>query len=239
MNPRAVLEVRGLAAGYGDLEVLRGVDLTAWEGHLTAVLGSNGAGKTTLLSTITGLLRARAGSVTLLGNNVTRTPAHLRSTRGLALVQEGKRVFHDLTVQQNLSLGGYRMSRTERRQAAALAYERFPILKAKRNDRAGSMSGGQQQMLAIAQALMPSPKVLMLDEPSAGLAPIVVSELLEAIKVLKADGVGIILVEQLVGEALSVADHVVVLQQGQVVIDQTADSVDERDLMDAYLGDSR
>jgi branched-chain amino acid transport system ATP-binding protein len=238
MNDRsAVLEVSGLAAGYGDIGVLSDIDLTAWHGSVTAVFGSNGAGKTTLLSAITGLIAARAGTVLLEGQDITKAPAYSRAASGLALVQEGKRVLHKRTVHENLLLGGYRVPRSDRRAALEAAYDRFPVLRDKREAKAGALSGGQQQMLAIAQALMPGPRVLLLDEPSAGLAPIIVTDLLHSIADLKAEGMAIVLVEQLVGQAMSVADHVIALQQGRVVIDSPAAAVDSVQLHAAYLGE--
>lgn len=233
-----VLEVSGLSAGYGDIGVLFDVGLTAWKGSVTAVFGSNGAGKTTLMSAITGLIRTSSGRIELDGVDISDKPAHKRSAAGVALVQENKRVFHKRTVHENLVLGGHALGRSERHRALITAYDRFPVLRDKSNDKAGSLSGGQQQMLAIAQALMPGPKVLLLDEPSAGLAPIIVNDLLHSIARMKAEGMAVVLVEQLVGQALSIADHVVALQHGRVVIDSDAASVDDEKLRAAYLGAS-
>jgi branched-chain amino acid transport system ATP-binding protein len=231
-----VLRVDHLAAGYGDIKVIRDISLSAWSGQVTSVLGANGAGKTTLVSTIAGLIRAQGGTITMDGRDIGRLRPSARMTRGIALVQEGKRVFHRRTVHENLLLGGYRMPRRARHGAVEAAYGRFPVLREKQGSTAGSLSGGQQQMLAIAQALMPAPQVLMLDEPSAGLAPIIVDELLKTIRQLKSDGMAIVLVEQLVDKALAVSDHVVVIQQGRVVIDRPAAAVTAAGLHDAYLG---
>jgi branched-chain amino acid transport system ATP-binding protein len=233
---RPVLEVADLSAGYGDIGVLFDVGLTAWEGSVTALFGSNGAGKTTLMSAITGLIRTNSGRIELDGVDISQKSAHSRSAAGVALVQENKRIFHKRTVHENLVLGGYRLKRSERQAALDAAYDRFPILSDKSSAKAGSLSGGQQQMLAIAQALMPGPKVLLLDEPSAGLAPIIVNDLLHSIVRMKAEGMAIVLVEQLVGQALSIADHVVALQHGRVVIDSDATEVDDEKLRIAYLG---
>lgn len=235
-GPEVLLDVRGLSAGYGDLRILKEVSLSVWAGKVTAVLGSNGAGKTTLLSTISGLVQARSGSIELLGREVAKMAAYKRSTRGLALVQEGKRIFRHLTVAQNLMVGGAKLHRDQRKAGIERAYERFPVLGEKRSALAGSLSGGQQQMLAIGQALVPSPRVLMLDEPSAGLAPIIVNDVLRVIKTLASEGVGIILVEQLVDQALSVADRVMVLDLGSIVIDRPVGEVTEHELASAYLG---
>ena len=237
MTTPAVLQVHDLAVAYGDIGVLSGVDLTAWSGSVTAVFGANGAGKTTLLSAIAGLVPVRAGSVRLNGADITKRSPHARSASGVSLVQEGKRVFHKRTVEENLRLGGYLLRRSDRRGALELAYDRFPVLRDKRDLKAGALSGGQQQMLAIGQALMPGPQVLLLDEPSAGLAPIIVTDVLRSIERLKQEGVAIVLVEQLVGKAMSVADHVIALQQGRVVVDAHAAEVDHARLHAAYLGE--
>lgn len=235
---RPILKVLDLTAGYGDMGVLFDVSLTAWEGSVTAVFGSNGAGKTTLMSAIAGLIRTRSGHIELDGVDISPRAAHSRSASGLALVQEGKRVFHKRTVHENLVLGGHKLKRSARQSSLDAAYDRFPILRDKSNVKAGALSGGQQQMLAIAQALMPGPKVLLLDEPSAGLAPIIVKDLLESIAAMKAEGMAIVLVEQLVGQALSIADHVVALQHGRIAIDCEASEVDADRLRAAYLGAS-
>lgn len=235
MSEGPILSVRGLSAGYGDLRALADVDLDVWPGQVTCILGANGAGKTTALSAIAGLIPARSGTVRFMDTDVTSEPAYKRSARGMALVQEGKRVFRTLSIRQNLLLGGYRMKRRDRLEAVDAAYDRFPILGERRKEKAGSLSGGQQQMLAIAQAMMSNPAVVMLDEPSAGLAPIVLNEVMDSISSLKAEGIAIVLVEQLVGRALGVADHVVVLKQGSVVISRPADTVNDSDFRDAYL----
>jgi len=231
-----ILRVEGLHSGYGDLRVLHGVSLSAVPGRCTAVLGANGAGKTTLLSTIAGILRTGSGSIQLAGRELGRSPAHRRSELGLALVQEGKRVFHGRTVHENLLLGGRALRRRDRAAAVDRAFDRFPVLGDKSAQRAGALSGGQQQMLAIAQALMPEPEVLMLDEPSAGLAPIVVKDVLTTIELLKAEGKAVVLVEQLVAEALSVADRALVLDRGYIVIDRAAADVDADEIRQVYLG---
>jgi branched-chain amino acid transport system ATP-binding protein len=232
----AVLKVSDLTAGYGDLKVIFDVSVSAWAGSVTAVFGANGAGKTTLLSAIAGLVSVDRGTVLFNDADITKSSVHARSARGIGLVQEGKRVFKQRTVLENLLLGGYRLKRSERSAALDLAHDRFPILRDKSAMKAGALSGGQQQMLAIAQALMPGPQVLLLDEPSAGLAPIIVNDLLQSVERLKADGVAIVLVEQMVGKALTVADHVLALQAGRVVIDSSAAHVDETRLHAAYLG---
>jgi branched-chain amino acid transport system ATP-binding protein len=236
------LEAAGICAGYGDLQVLRDVTVRAWPGKLSVLLGSNGAGKTTTLRTVSGLNQVTAGAVTLFGQDVTKLSPADRVRLGLAYVMEGKRLFHRRTVEENLLLGGYtkvRGRRNLRRQAGRM-YERFPVLGERRRSRAGELSGGQQQMLAIAQALMAEPRILLLDEPSGGLAPIIVKQVLGIVDELKADGLGVLLVEQAAEEAVRIADHVTVLDVGRVVIDKPADQIaDVSEIQHAYLGGHR
>lgn len=211
-----VLEVDSLSSGYGDIRALWDISLKVWPGEITVVLGHNGAGKTTLLSAIAGLLPPTSGTVRRDGKVLNHESPARRSRGGLALVQEGKRVFRRLTVEDNLVLGGAALKRKEIRPAVEAAYDRFPILAEKRRQPAGALSGGQQQMLAIAQALIPGPKVLMLDEPSAGLAPIVFEEVLATVTRLKSEQIGVLLVEQLVDKVTGLADHIVHLSNGRV-----------------------
>jgi branched-chain amino acid transport system ATP-binding protein len=231
-----------LVAGYGDLRAVWDLSLQVHGGRVTVVLGSNGAGKTTALGAVAGIVRQMGGSIRFLGEDIGSLPASQRTARGLALVQEGKRVFRDRTVEQNLRIGGWTLPRPRRRKidaAIEVAYQRFPILAERRRAKAGSLSGGQQQMLAIAQALIPGPKVVMLDEPSAGLAPIVLAEVLHVVDQLRHEGYGVLLVEQLVDTAMSVADDVVVIERGRVAHSGTAASIDDIDLIRrAYLGQS-
>lgn len=239
-SPREpVLRARGLATGYGDLRVVWDVSLDVWPGELTVLLGRNGAGKTSTLRALAGLNKASGGTVELDGADVTRTPAHRRVRRGLAYVQEGKRVFHRQTVEQNLIVGGCtrRMSRSALRGEADRVYEIFPVLGEKRNVLAGDMSGGQQQMLAIGQALMAAPKALMLDEPSGGLAPVVVAQVMEQVARLKEHGIGVLLVEQALEASVRVADHIVVLDMGRVLVGVRKDELDDiATLREAYFG---
>ncbi|WP_326635274.1 ABC transporter ATP-binding protein [Streptosporangium sp. NBC_01755] len=234
------LDLKGITAGYGDIRVLWDVSLSVWAGACTLLLGRNGAGKSTALLTASGVIRPSSGGVRFQGEDLTSMPAHRRTRAGLALVQENKRVFKRRTVEQNLVLGGYSMNKNDRRQAMEEAYSRFPILADKRKALAGSLSGGQQQMLAIAQALMPSPTVLMLDEPSAGLAPSIVKEVLHIVDRLKSEGIGILLVEQLVDKAMPVADHVVLLDHGRVTLSTPAKDIEDLSgLREAYMGHRR
>ncbi len=239
-----MLRVSGLAGGYGDVKVLWGLDVAVAGGELTAVLGRNGAGKTSLLNAIAGLLPSvTAGSVTLDGRDVSTMAPYDRVRAGLAFVQEGKRIFRRRTVEENLLLGGYATKRPFRRAIRELqaplaqAYERFPMLADRRKAVAGGLSGGQQQMLAIAQALMPGPRVLLLDEPSAGLAPAVAADVFGLTARLKADGLAVLLVEQTVEQTLAIADHVVVLESGRVVADGPGRDFDDAAVVrDLYLG---
>ncbi len=236
-----LLRVRNLATGYGDLRVVWDVSFDVWPGQITALLGRNGAGKTSTLRAVSGLNKASTGTIEFDGADISRLAPHLRVRRGMGYVQEGKRVFHRQTVEQNLQLGSYarRMSRAARRQAAERIYELFPVLGERRRVLAGEMSGGQQQMLAIGQAMMADPALLLLDEPSGGLAPVIVNEVMDRIRLLKQSGMAILLVEQAVEAAVGVADHVAVLDIGRVVMSADADHVgDLADLRDAYFGGS-
>lgn len=231
-----LLHATGLSAGYGDLPVLRDIAVQVDRGRVTVVLGSNGAGKSTLLLTLAGLLRATSGVIALDGADITHVAAHMRTRRGLALVQENKRVFRRRTVEDNLRLGGYTMDKGSVRAAIERAYEMFPILADKRRQLAAGLSGGQQQMLAIAQALMPGPKILMLDEPSAGLAPVIVDDVLRVVDDLRQQGLGVLLVEQLVDRALTVADRVVLLERGLVVANGSSNMTNP-EIRAAYFGE--
>lgn len=215
------LEVQELTCGYGDITVVRDVSLSVRRGEVLALLGRNGAGKTTTLKAISGLIRADAGTIVLDGKSIGSLPPYKRVTHGLAFVQEGKRVFRQRTVEENLVLGAF----TSRLKAKALterideAYERFPILQQKKDQDAGALSGGQQQMLSIAQALMRRPDALLLDEPSAGLAPAIVGEVYDTIAQMRDEGLGVLLVEQAVGWAASVADRIAVMSLGRVLFE--------------------
>ena len=232
----AALEVRGLFAGYGRIEALHGIDLRLGRGELVALIGANGAGKTTLLRALSGLIKPSAGSVSLFGREIGRESADSRVRAGLSQVLEGRQVFGPLSVQDNLLLGSY--TRPERRQQRMEEmYVLFPVLQEKRLLAAGTLSGGQQQMLAIARALMSEPKVLLLDEPSMGLAPLLVKEIFGVIARLKAQGIPILLVEQNAHAALSVADVGYVLETGTIALGGPAAQLlrDER-VKAAYLG---
>ncbi len=235
-----MLEVQGLVTNYGMIEALKGVDISAAEGRITCVLGPNGAGKTTLLMTIAGLLRPRRGSVTFEGRDITGASSSAVVRRGLALVPENRLVFPDMTVRENLIAGAY--TRLARGRGEAMAdldrmLERFPVLNARVNANAGTLSGGEQQMLAVARALMTKPRCLLMDEPSLGLAPLIVAEVFDIIRELNEDGVTILLVEQNAHMALTVAHHFFLLDQGQVAFDGDPGAMAEDEVIQrAYLG---
>jgi branched-chain amino acid transport system ATP-binding protein len=232
-----LLEVSALQTGYGDLTVVRDVSLTVRAGEITVLLGRNGAGKTTTLRAITGLNKVSAGTVSYLGEPLTDAP-HKRVARGISYVQEGKKVFRELTIEQNLILGGFSRGMGKRALIASAEeiYQLFPVLGSKRSLPAASMSGGQQQMLAIGQALMAKPKLLILDEPSQGLAPVIVKEVMERVHELKATGIGILLVEQAVQESVAIADEVTVIEMGRTTLAGAAADVTLEDLQKAYFG---
>ncbi|WP_375385252.1 ABC transporter ATP-binding protein [uncultured Microbacterium sp.] len=233
-----LLQVVHLETGYGDLRVVRDVSLTVRGGQITVLLGRNGAGKTTTLRAISGLNKTAGGEVRYLGDKLGDAPAYRRVARGMAYVQEGKRVFRELTIEQNLVLGGFstRVSKKKLIAAAQEIYEIFPILGEKRALPAASMSGGQQQMLAIGQALMAKPQLLILDEPSQGLAPVIVGEVMERVHALKATGIGILLVEQAVQDSVAIADEVSVIEMGRTVLSGRAADITLEDIQDAYFG---
>lgn len=231
----SLLRVDCVRAGYGDVVAVRDVTLQVERAEVVAVLGRNGAGKTTLLRAVSGLTTTTAGSVSVEGADVTSLPAYERVARGVAFVQEGKRVFRARTVEENLVLGGHVLGLPRRRLTERIeqAYTRFPVLGKRRQAAAGSLSGGQQQMLAIATALVPSPKIVMLDEPSAGLAPAIVHDVLEVVRGLCEEGLGVVLVEQAVEFALAAADRVAVMDLGSVVHASNVDAAGLREAIRA------
>lgn len=235
-----LLEVCSLSAGYGDIRAVWDVSLRVQAGRVTALLGPNGAGKSTTVLAIGGLARVFGGSVHCQGRDLRGLSPHRRAVdNGVSVVQEGKRIFRKLTVEQNLRVGLWpsrRAGRHEMSQALERAYDQFPLLGEHRHSRAGLLSGGQQQMLAIAQALICRPRILVLDEPSIGLAPVIVADVLKIIEDLRAQGLGILLVEQLVAAAVSVADDVVVLNGGRVAAAGTVEEVGGHEgIRQAYL----
>jgi len=235
----ALLEVRDLHVFYGNIEALKGISLQVDPGQIVAILGGNGAGKTTTLRTISGLLRPRGGSITYGGKSLIGMEAHLIVALGLSHVPEGRRIFNILTVAENLNLGGY-LIRSDRKlvdERKASIYKLFPRLAERRTQLAGTLSGGEQQMLAIGRALMSSPKVLMLDEPSLGLAPILARSVLKTVREIANGGTAVLLVEQNARQALSISDRAYVIEVGRVVLEGEAATLaqDER-VQKAYLG---
>jgi branched-chain amino acid transport system ATP-binding protein len=235
------LSVSGLTVGYGHVGILEGVDLVAKQGRITSLLGSNGAGKTTLLRSLSGLLRPRAGSVKFMGEEIAGASPKQIVQMGLLQVPEGRGLFRNQSVRANLDLGlfGCGQSKTVERQRLESVLNMFPMLRDRLGALAGVLSGGQQQMLAIGQVLMRSPRLLMLDEPSLGLAPIMVTQVLETLQKLSAEGVTILLVEQMVERALEISDYAFVLQNGRMIGQGPPSEIAGGDaLRNAYLGAS-
>lgn len=232
-----MLTVEGLRSRYGRIEVLHGIDLDVASGEIVTVVGANGAGKTTLLKCLSGIQPVSAGSILFRGEALTTVSAHRRVQRGLAQSPEGRQIFTNLTVEENLRLGAYLFADEKVGRDMQDAFVMFPILKEKRNLAAGGLSGGQQQMLAIARALMARPSCLLLDEPSMGLAPILVAQIFDVVKSMKALGVTVLLVEQNAFGALSVADRGYVMETGRITMSGPAAELiaDER-IRAAYLG---
>jgi branched-chain amino acid transport system ATP-binding protein len=234
----ALLQVAGLKAGYGEVHVLEGIDLTVAEGAITAVIGSNGAGKTTLMRVLSGLLAPEAGRVVFAGDDITAAKPSQRVERGLVLVPEGRLVFPDISVADTLRLGAYGpQAREGWRERVAEMYELFPRLAERRNTRGGSLSGGEQQMLALARGLMSRPKLLLLDEPSLGLAPVMAQHVFGAIQEIAATGITVCLVEQDVHATLELADYGYVLENGRIAAeDSGAALLDSPRIKESYLG---
>lgn len=230
-----MLTVGSLSAGYGRLQVLQDVSLTVGSGEMIAVIGANGAGKTTLVRAISGLVRPTMGSVVFDGTELLGVPPHEIARRGVIQVPEGRQLFGTLTVRENLEMGGYAQSRGDRAATLREVGALFPVLAERPGQRADSMSGGQQQMLAIARALMGRPKLLILDEPSLGLAPKLVMDVLATVERIRESGITVILVEQNAARAIELADRVYVLESGSVV-GSNDDPLDDERLRRAYLG---
>lgn len=235
----AMLEIKDLEVFYGMIQAIKGVSFEVNEGEVIALIGANGAGKTTILHTITGLLEAKKGSVVYDGKDITRVPAHKIISMGMAHVPEGRRVFSNLTVFQNLKMGAYtRKDKTEIEETLKTVYKRFPRLEERQNQLAGTLSGGEQQMLAMGRALMSHPRILLMDEPSMGLSPIFVNEIFDIIKKVSASGTTVLLVEQNAKKALSISDRGYVLETGKIVLEGKSDELLNNDsIRKAYLGE--
>lgn len=232
-----LLEIKNLTAGYGELEVLHDVSISVGHGEAVVLIGPNGAGKTTVLKSIMGLTRKTGGSIVWKDQDISRLPTHALLEQGIAFVPQGRLVFPSLTVRENLEMGGYLLNHKETlRQNLEKVFDRFPDLRTKQREQAGALSGGQQQMLAIGRALMMTPELLMLDEPSLGLSPKITQELFEKLKEIQAAGTTLLIVEQNVRLALRHVDRGYLLAAGQVRVSGTAKELSSEKLMrDAYL----
>ena len=233
-----ILELRGVHTYYGKIHALQGIDLDVREGEIVTLIGSNGAGKTTTLKTISGLLHPREGTVRFAGRDVSRTAAHDLVRDGIAHAPEGRRIFSRLTVTENLQMGGYTRKGNEIAESIERVYALFPRLRERAGQKGGTLSGGEQQMLAIGRAIMTNPKVLLLDEPSLGLSPILIQQIFAIIREINARGTTILLVEQNALQALDVADRGYVLQTGRVILaDDAKVLASNPDVRRAYLGE--
>lgn len=235
----ALLEIENLEVNYGMIKALKGVFFEVNKGEIIALIGANGAGKTTTLHAISGILPSASGKIIYNGQNITKTPAHKIVKLGISQVPEGRRVFSQLSVFENLLMGAYtRRDKSEINEDLEKIYERFPRLEERKNQIAGTLSGGEQQMLAMGRALMSKPEIILLDEPSMGLSPIFVSEIFDIIKALNEGGTTVLLVEQNAKKALSIADRAYVLETGNVVLSGKAESIMNDDTVKkAYLGE--
>ena len=235
----AMLEVNNLEVHYGVICALKGISFEVNQGEIVSLIGANGAGKTTMMQSIVGLIPKRAGTVSFEGQDISKTPCHKIVQLGMTQVPEGRRIFQELTVYENLLMGAYSMPNDNaafRRDLEAM-YERFPRLAERRSQIAGTLSGGEQQMLAISRALMCHPKLLMLDEPSMGLSPLLVNQVFEIIKDINKDGTTILLVEQNAGKSLEISDRAYVMENGQIVLSGTgAELASSEQVQKAYLG---
>ncbi|HEY58310.1 MAG TPA: ABC transporter ATP-binding protein [Anaerolineae bacterium] len=234
----AILEVKEVTSGYGDVQILWGVSLGLEEGSMTALVGANGVGKTTLLRTVVGLLRPWQGHILFEGEDVSTLPPHAKAERGLILVPEGRQLFTNMTVYENLMMGVTpQRARSQAKRNLELVYEMFPRLKERQHQKAGTLSGGEQQMLAVARGLMGAPKVLMIDELSLGLAPILVLQLFESLRRLREEGITVLIVEQNVQMALAVSDYAYVLAEGKVELEGPSRQLAQNPhIQKAYLG---
>ena len=231
-----LLKVDDIRVYYGSIHAIKGVSFEVKQGEVVTLIGANGAGKSTTLNTIAGLLHSKTGNISFMGENLNKTPCHKVIYKGLALVPEGRRVFQQMTVQENLEMGAFIRGKADMDDLEHV-FQRFPRLKERRKQIAGTLSGGEQQMLAMGRALMSHPKLLMLDEPSMGLAPILVDQIFDIIKELHAAGTTILLVEQNASKALEIADRAYVLETGNITLSGTGAELAKSDeVRKAYLG---
>ena len=234
-----MLKVTDLCVNYGVIPALRGISFEVGEKEVVALIGANGAGKTTILHTVTGLIEPASGKIEFLGTDITKTPAHKIVGMGMAHVPEGRRVFPEMTVYENLMMGAFtRKDPAEKQETLAQVYSHFPRLKERAKQMAGTLSGGEQQMLAMGRALMSRPKILLMDEPSMGLSPILVSEIFQIIEDVSREGTTVLLVEQNAKKALSIADRAYVLETGNITLGGNAsDLLHNDEIRKAYLGE--
>lgn len=235
----AMLEVKDLEVYYGMIKAIKGISFQVNQGEVIALIGANGAGKTTILHTVSGLLTPKAGSIVFEGKDITKVPAHKIVSMGMAHVPEGRRVFAQLSVYENLKMGAYtRTDKKEIEESLENVFNRFPRLKERRNQMAGTLSGGEQQMLAMGRALMSKPKIILMDEPSMGLSPIFVNEIFDIIQEVSASGTTVLLVEQNAKKALAIADRAYVLETGTIALEGDANVLASDDsIKKAYLGE--
>ena len=235
----AMLEVKDLEVYYGVIQAIKGISFHVGQGEVIALIGANGAGKTTTLHTVTGLISPKNGHVLFEGKDITKVPAHKIVSMGMAHVPEGRRVFAELSVYENLKMGAYtRKDKNEIEESLKNVYKRFPRLEERRNQMAGTLSGGEQQMLAMGRALMSRPKIILMDEPSMGLSPIMVNEIFDIIRSVSESGTTVLLVEQNAKKALSIADRAYVLETGKIVLEGKAkDLLEDDSIKKAYLGE--
>ncbi len=232
-----MLEIRGLSTSYGSIKALKGVDLDVEEGAIACILGANGAGKTTLMKTVSGLLAPAEGVISFRGENIAGLPPDRIVRKGIALVPEGRAILARMTVFENLEMGAYHRKDGGIRRDLDAVMERFPVLRARKEQRGGSLSGGEQQMLAIARALMSRPRLLLMDEPSLGLAPLVVADIFRIVREINAEGTTVLLVEQNARQALKVSRRAYVLETGKIVhAGPAAQLRNDPKIMESYLG---
>ena len=235
----SMLKVTDLQVYYGVIQALKGISFEVNEGEVIALIGANGAGKTTILHTVTGLINQKAGKIEFEGKDISHTPAYKIVAEGMAHVPEGRRVFAELSVYDNLMMGAYtRKDKKEIAETLAMVYKRFPRLEERKKQMAGTLSGGEQQMLAMGRALMSKPKIILMDEPSMGLSPIFVNEIFDIIKAVSASGTTVLLVEQNAKKALSIADRAYVLETGKIILEGDAKVLmNDETVKKAYLGE--
>ena len=233
------LEVNDLSVYYGMIQALKGISFKVEKGEIVALIGANGAGKTTTLHTLSGLISAKGGSIIYKDKDISKIPPHKLVSVGMAHIPEGRRIFSEMSVLENLKMGAYtRKDREEIEDSIEKIYKRFPRLEERKNQLAGTMSGGEQQMLAIGRALMSKPEIVLMDEPSMGLSPIFVNEIFDIIKQMRREGVTVLLVEQNAKKALSVSDRAYVLENGKIVMQGRASEImDDESIKKAYLGE--